>query len=303
MIVNEPNFYNVDYRRKYHSRWDFREAMMDYDDGSMATCMVMKAKVRILRKRDPPMNKLPLGKFFPKRKLFKMFQEIRSCAIVSSAGSMRNSRLGHFIDLHDIVMRFNNAPVEGFEEDVGTKTTIRVVNSQVVSKAEFNFVNSPIFQNITIAAWDPGKYNVTLKDWLENADFNLFVNYEKFRKRYPKSNAYLIDPQSIWKLWDQLQGFTRTPIRCNPPSSGFIGLALLLPHCPYVDFIEYVPSTRLNGRCHYYSDEINSACTFGAWHPLAAEKLMTLKMNVADDYATFQNGIIRIRRPEPKSCS
>lgn len=34
------------------------------------------------------------------------------------------------------------------------------------------------------------------------------------------------------------------------------GLALLLPHCPQVDIVEYVPSTRLNGRCHYYSKEV-----------------------------------------------
>lgn len=36
---------------------------------------------------------------------------------------------------------------------------------QVVSKKEFNFVDSPIFENVSIAAWDPGKYNGTLSDW------------------------------------------------------------------------------------------------------------------------------------------
>lgn len=34
-------------------------------------------------------------------------------------------------DLHDIVLRFNHAPTKGHEQDVGSKTTIRVVNSQV----------------------------------------------------------------------------------------------------------------------------------------------------------------------------
>lgn len=129
-------------------------------------------------------------------------------------------------------------------------------NFQVVTKSEFNFTKAKIFQNVTIAAWDPGKYNGTLKDWLSTADFDIFTNYKVYRQNHPNSKAYLIDPHSIWRLWQGLQTFTQKSIRKNPPSSGFIGLALLLPHCPYIDFIEYIPSTRLTGRCHYYSKEV-----------------------------------------------
>lgn len=49
--------------------------------------------------------------------------------------------------------------------------------------------------------------------------------------------------------------------------------------------------------------QMNSACTFGAWHPLAAEKLMTYDMNTANDFSTFQNGVIRIRKPKTNGCS
>lgn len=128
---------------------------------------------------------------------------------------------------------------------------------QVVSKPEFNFLNSPLFKNISLAAWDPGKFNESLEQWQRQPDFELFTNYQKFMEQHPSADFHLIDPRSLWGLWTVLQDHTKAPIPRNPPSSGFIGIAMLLPTCSYLDVVEYVPSTRLNGKCHYYSDEVN----------------------------------------------
>lgn len=82
--------------------------------------------------------------------------------------------------------------------------------------------------------------------------------------------------------------------QCLISKSSFSGLALLLPFCNYVDMFEYIPSARVTKKCHYYDGEDNLACTFGVWHPLAAEKLIAYQMNSADDRTVFQEGFVRI---------
>ncbi|NWX12557.1 SIA7D sialyltransferase, partial [Aegotheles bennettii] len=52
----------------------------------------------------------------------------RRCAVVSSSGQMLGSRLGPAIDGQDCVLRMNHAPTAGYEEDVGARTTVRVVS-------------------------------------------------------------------------------------------------------------------------------------------------------------------------------
>lgn len=73
-----------------------------------------------------------------------------------------------------------------------------------------------------------------------------------------------------------------------------VGLALILPFCDYVDMVEFIPSFRMTKRCHYYSNHEDIGCTIGEWHPLAAEKLLYLALNEADEETTFQTGYVRI---------
>ncbi|XP_063955275.1 alpha-N-acetyl-neuraminyl-2,3-beta-galactosyl-1,3-N-acetyl-galactosaminide alpha-2,6-sialyltransferase-like isoform X1 [Lytechinus pictus] len=51
----------------------------------------------------------------------------KKCAVISSSGHMLGSKRGREIDSMPCVIRMNNSPVEGFEEDVGARTTLRIV--------------------------------------------------------------------------------------------------------------------------------------------------------------------------------
>lgn len=65
-------------------------------------------------------------------------------AIVGSSGTLSKSKLGETIDDFECVIRFNRAPTKDFKEQVGSKTTLRVVNNHVFdNKPIKGFSNQP----------------------------------------------------------------------------------------------------------------------------------------------------------------
>ncbi|CAK6961087.1 CMP-N-acetylneuraminate-beta-galactosamide-alpha-2%2C3-sialyltransferase 1-like [Scomber scombrus] len=51
----------------------------------------------------------------------------RNCAVVGNSGNLRGSHYGPLIDSHDVVIRINKGHTKGYEADVGTKTTHRIM--------------------------------------------------------------------------------------------------------------------------------------------------------------------------------
>lgn len=89
-----------------------------------------KVKIKTFTRENAMFKKLKLNRFFPANE-FLAGRSFNTCAVVTSAGSLKGARLGEFIDAHELVLRFNNAPTAEHARDVGKKTSIRVVNSQV----------------------------------------------------------------------------------------------------------------------------------------------------------------------------
>lgn len=55
-----------------------------------------------------------------------------SCAVVGNSGILLNSEHGKLIDSHKVVIRLNNARVNGYEKKVGSKTSISFINSNIL---------------------------------------------------------------------------------------------------------------------------------------------------------------------------
>ncbi|XP_065294727.1 beta-galactoside alpha-2,6-sialyltransferase 2-like [Dermacentor albipictus] len=243
-------------------------------------------RMRMLTRDTEPFKRMGYSQYFPPADFYA--SQFNSCALVSSAGSMLGSKLGPEIDGHEAVLRFNDAPTAGFEADVGARTTARLLNSQVLARPEFDFFNSALYRNVTLVAWDPSRDRQPLDKWVEHPEFDLFPAYWLRREVLPDEPFYLLHPDSVWEAWHFLDNENPGPVLRNPPSSGFLGLLLLLKQCRHVDAYELVPSMRLTKRCHYYEVHEDLGCTLGDWHPLAAEKLLALHLASSSVHALEQ---------------
>ncbi|XP_063041105.1 CMP-N-acetylneuraminate-beta-galactosamide-alpha-2,3-sialyltransferase 1-like [Engraulis encrasicolus] len=54
-------------------------------------------------------------------------ERCRVCSVVGNSGNLKNSHYGPMIDNGDFVFRINRGPTEGYEQNVGTKTTHRII--------------------------------------------------------------------------------------------------------------------------------------------------------------------------------
>lgn len=59
-------------------------------------------------------------------------RKYKSCAVVGNSGILLNTEHGNLIDSHEVVIRLNNARTRNFERNVGKKTSVSFVNSNIL---------------------------------------------------------------------------------------------------------------------------------------------------------------------------
>jgi hypothetical protein len=167
-----------------------------------------------------------------------------SVAIVGSSGILLNNEHGKVIDRFTDVIRFNRAPADGYEQFVGSKETIRVVNNHV-------FNNHPISEEFSSQL-------ISFVGDLRNSRILLICpGPGPADKRTHKSNKLFIfdgRPQAVNRLMKQV-GF-----ECEEfPSIGtvFICLSVNAGIRPYL--FGFDTDVNSDTRSHYWENRPNTS--------------------------------------------
>ncbi|XP_015225649.1 PREDICTED: CMP-N-acetylneuraminate-beta-galactosamide-alpha-2,3-sialyltransferase 1-like [Cyprinodon variegatus] len=170
-------------------------------------------------------------------KLFEIFPPVpdlgkacsercRTCAVVGNSVNLKGSRYGRLIDYQDVIIRMNFAPTKGFEEDVGTKTTYRVMYPESASDLD-NSTHLVLFP-----------FKIQDLDWLMKA-FTTGFSGRSYAPLKSKINANkdlvkVINPAFMkysHMVWLEGKG--------TYPSTGFMTLILALHICDEIHVFGY----------------------------------------------------------------
>jgi hypothetical protein len=139
------------------------------------------------------------------RRIASLLNVPLTCIVVSSAGTLKDSRLGHWINSHDIVICLNNGPTLGHHLDVGSRTDVHLINDQAIT---------PVDETLTIF-WQPipPDHNT----WLPN--------------HLQENNYYILHHHFPWFASNFFQRHFNICVNPHPPSLGFLAIILASHWC------------------------------------------------------------------------
>ena len=167
----------------------------------------------------------------------------KTCAVVGNSGSLLETQYGPDIDAAEVVIRFNNAVTEGFEQFVGWRTSFRIVNT-----VDARFTKSDPRRSGSPSSRSPDETTIfTVRTWDVIRDY-VRASYNRSMSLGPYVMA---DPEFLCHVHDWVQR------KGEKPSSGLVGIVLALRSCASVKVYGFAYNTYFsrNSRPHYYDWE------------------------------------------------
>ncbi|XP_053514993.1 alpha-N-acetylgalactosaminide alpha-2,6-sialyltransferase 1 isoform X2 [Artibeus jamaicensis] len=228
-----------------------------------------------------------------------------SCAVVGNGGILNNSRVGQEIDSHDYVFRLSGAVTEGYEQDVGTRTSFYGFTAFSLTQSLYilgrrGFQHVPVGKDIRYLHFLEGSRDF---DWLEALLLNQTLvkrslfwfrrrPQEAFQDTVQLDRYLLLHPDAIRYMKNR---FLRSKTldtahwRIYRPTTGALLLLTALQLCDQVSAYGFITKDHERFSDHYY-DTVWKKTVFYINHDFNLERTLWKRLH--------DEGIIRLyQRP------
>ncbi|XP_075622597.1 type 2 lactosamine alpha-2,3-sialyltransferase isoform X1 [Balearica regulorum gibbericeps] len=204
----------------------------------------------------------------------------RRCVVVGNGGVLRNKTLGEKIDSYDVIIRMNNGPVVGYEEDVGRRTTFRLSYPESIFSDPIHYDPNTTVVLIVFKPRDLkwlweilGGQKISAKGFWKKPALNMI---------YKSSQIRILDPSITRKTaYEWLRFPTRFPKKEKPkhPTTGLIAITLAFHICHEVHLAGFkYDFTDRNSSLHYYGNDTMSQMMQNEYHNINAEQKFLKKL-------------------------
>jgi len=225
---------------------------------------------------NPEAAERMFSRFAEQTPIFPRSKKRRICAVVGASRNLLGSRYGNLIDAHRLVFRVNRAPTDGFDVDVGTKTSHHVTWPRDLEEWEF----------------DRGAY--LLMSPIAANNLNIFDRISTLVEedlRWDSGLVRIIHPEFFKYVHENW-----TEERVEYPSTGLITLMIALHVCDEVNVFGFGADAQ--GRWdRYYEDVPEDVSSF---HPVDFEGWLRREMEKKGILKVFRGSRPDLAfRPEP----
>ncbi|KAM9716396.1 alpha-N-acetylgalactosaminide alpha-2,6-sialyltransferase 1.1 [Menidia menidia] len=215
------------------------------------------------------------------------------CAVVGTAGILNGSKMGAEIDSHDYVFRMNGAVVQGYEEDVGNRTSVYVHTAHSITSSPYIFKK----YGYTSAPHDEGIKYVLIPEgmrdfqWLQGLLKGEKVSSGPYHNREPRtyySGQY--NESRFYVLHQDFLRYVRNRFLKSPslnsthwaivrPTNGAFALFLALHTCDTVSAYGFMTEDYKKYSNYYVERFLKTNVIFYANHDYIMEKNLWQNLN------------------------
>ncbi|XP_051010676.1 lactosylceramide alpha-2,3-sialyltransferase [Acomys russatus] len=209
----------------------------------------------------------------------------KRCVVVGNGGILRGLELGHALNQFDVVIRLNSAPVEGYSEHVGNKTTIRMTYPEGAPLSDAEYYSNDLFVTVLFKSVDFKWLQAMIKNETLPFWVRLFF-WKQVTRKIPLQPKHfrILNPVIIQETAFDILQYTEPQWRFwgsdkNIPTIGVIAVVLATHLCDEVSLAGFgYDLSRPRTPLHYFDSQCMSAMNLQIMHNVTTETKFLLRL-------------------------